>query len=287
MTKTKTKKTDVVDIPIANILFQNDWNVRGNFAPFECVDLARDIRDNGLMFPIIVVPHQCLDPLIKYKCIAGFRRGMAHILNKATTIACTIKEDLTDEQQILINIRENTQRKSLTMLQEAKGVEKLMALGLPEKEIAKKLSETIHWVKVREDILLLPEEVQPLCGDLITSDQIRRLAKMRTNEEIFEAVKKLKEANERGDKKIDLKPVKPVNINKPKRPTDAEINGILELFMSEFDDAGMGIHTICLAWAVGNISLNQLFEGIKEFADSLKMPFTLTARQWIDNLNKI
>jgi len=96
----------VLQIPLDDIMVEN--RARELYGDID--GLATSITRYGLFHPIVVTKLE--DG--KYKLVAGERRYRAHVRLKETTIACTLKEGLTDLEQKEIELEENVKREDFT-----------------------------------------------------------------------------------------------------------------------------------------------------------------------------
>lgn len=112
----------------------------------DVTELADSIRHNGIMQNLTVVPwigeitHK---PTGNYKVVIGNRRLAAAKLVGLERVPCVV-EHMTDKQQISTMIAENMQRKDLTVLEEAEGIQMMLDMGETVGSIAQQtgLSET-------------------------------------------------------------------------------------------------------------------------------------------------
>jgi len=66
-----------VQMPMSDIYVDEDFNCRKRITPIDVVDLAKDIKKNGLLQPVIVSiqsDEQQAENGKSYRLIAGFRR---------------------------------------------------------------------------------------------------------------------------------------------------------------------------------------------------------------------
>ena len=104
-----------VMIPMSDIFCDSSFNCRGAVAMSEVIDLALDIKERGLDFPLHVQDYTLKSPF-KYRIISGHRRFTALKYNKCTHAPCVVRTDLKDEMEAReLNLRENIQRADLTM----------------------------------------------------------------------------------------------------------------------------------------------------------------------------
>jgi ParB/RepB/Spo0J family partition protein len=260
----------ILQIKLSDINADEDWNCRGHIPPSSVVELAKDIVEQGLIQPVTVAPQKEGKP---YKLIAGYRRYLAHTINKTPTIKAIVNEEMADEDKAtLFNLSENLQREDLTIMQEANAVSRLKKLGLNRQIIAAKLSKSPGWVQVRTMLLELPEPIQEAAdAGLIKQAQIRELKTLNDwdPDKAMAAAKKMKEAKLTGRTYKSDKG----SAEEKKRSTTPKPRNRAEVFqmMDHLSESciGMGLWTRCLAWAAGEISDNEIYESFEEHAAGL------------------
>lgn len=264
------------DIPIEEIRIENDFNCRGgDLDIFDCTELAKNIAENGLISPITVTRITPANGK-NYRLIAGFRRVVAHRINKATHIMAVIRDDLKDESEAMVfNLAENLNRRDLNILQEARVVAKLEASGMNRGMIAKKLGMSDGWVQVRSMLVNLPAEAQADAQKgLIKASDIRSLYTVyihNGSEALFEQIRRIKDAHQRGTKPQKLKP-KEIEIKVKKARTKPEIEEVLDWVVSLL---GTSLASRALAWASGNISSGDFLEDMRKACNARNVPFRL------------
>lgn len=132
----------ILDIPIEQI--QVNEQVRKSFDKNNIEKLAEDIKENGLISPVLL---NKLDK-DKYELIVGENRYRAHILLGLKTIQARIQKDLTEQRKVIIQLAENMKRSDLTPLEIADGVGKLKQSGLKLREIANLLGKSEDHIKL-------------------------------------------------------------------------------------------------------------------------------------------
>lgn len=254
----------IQDIPLEIIFSDSEFNVRGSIVPFDVIELAKDIQDNGLINPIQVQPYK--DDGFQYKIVCGHRRHLAYKVNNEKTIPCIVKKGLTEEQAIILNVRENVSRKNLNIMQEAEAIKRLKARKLTLEQISKTLKVSKGWVQIRDMALKLPDEVQrEVAAGFITQEQIKDLSVIRSKDQLFEAVKQIKEAKFRNEKKPILKKnKKPQDVVSKKKRNESEI---FEMIGTIIEACGTCLATRALAWASGEISSIELFRDLHEYCE--------------------
>lgn len=119
-------------------------------------ELAESIRVNGLAQPITV---RWLDERQKYEIIAGERRFRAHkLLGKATVRA--IVRDMTDAEAAAVMLAENTGRKDLDPVDEARAYQARMTrFGWDTRTVAEKAGVSLQRVQNRLKLLTLRDDL--------------------------------------------------------------------------------------------------------------------------------
>jgi len=120
------------------------------------VELAQDIKENGLINPL------CVRAIGggQFEVVAGHRRLAALRMIGALNARCAVL-NLSDEKYEQIKFAENLQRSDLTPMEEALAVSRLMmSTGCSEGEVAKKLHRSGTWVHRRVELMLLPDDLK-------------------------------------------------------------------------------------------------------------------------------
>lgn len=254
----------VRNVPIKLIFSDPDFNCRQEkIVPFDVEDLARDIARNGLTQPIVIQPSTTFKGF-QYRVVVGHRRLQAFKNLKRETIPSIIREDLDEAQARALNLSENIQRKNLNVYQEAKAMEYFLLKGWTREEIAEKLDVSTGWVQIRATVLSLPVEIQrEIAAGYITQPQIKDIYALHDRDKMFEAVRHIKDQKLKNDKRaiVIKKPAKKQKLEK-KAVQNPENLGKLQEFL--IDTLGPSIATRVLAWATGNISMQEILDDIRE-----------------------
>ena len=262
----------VLDILLDRIFSDEQFNCRGYIPPSDVVDLGRDIAENGLQNPIIVQPWSATRGK-DWRIVSGHRRHAAYLFNQSQgkgpdTIPCIIKEGLSETQALILNLGENTNRKQLSIVQEARALERLRRAGLGQTEIAQALKVPRPWVQTRMYVLDFPEDIQDeISSGMIVQSQIHQIHALPP-EQWYEAVRHIKDAKIRAGKKR-------LKVNVPKKakaedyikaePRDSEqINAMLDHVMEHGET---GLHTRALAWAAGNVTTLDFLHDFQQYVE--------------------
>lgn len=153
-----TKTTAQIDLPLI-VPGNNDRTV---FKKSKLQALADNIQANGLIQPISV---RRLPDTELYQIIAGERRFRACKLAKTETISAIVF-DLSDEEASILMMVENTSRKDLDSIDEAKAYQTRMDhFGWSVKDCARHAGVTPTHVSFRLKLLKLRPDLQDLCRD--------------------------------------------------------------------------------------------------------------------------
>lgn len=267
----------VANLQMADILFDEDFNCRGPIAPMDVVDLAKNIQENGLIQPVVVTTlsntRKAEHPDKKYLLIAGYRRFTAFRVNKQTEIPAVVRDDIKNEVNArFFNLSENLQRSQLNIVQEARALKKLEALGVTEEDAGIRLNMSRGWVQVRYMVLRLPEVVQAeIAAGWLTQKQIRdAYTALRESGEkaCYEKVKDIKDNKIKGrkgpKKKRKTKKEKEKELQSKKHRSREEIFELQAHIYDEF--GGNNILTRLLAWAAGEIPSVDVHTSLREYA---------------------
>jgi ParB/RepB/Spo0J family partition protein len=265
----------VSDTLMSDILADDDFNCRGAIAKMDVVDLAKNIKLNGLIQPVVVVPltgHRLTaNPDKKFLLIAGYRRFNAYIVNEQTAIPAVHRSDMGDEADARIfNLSENLERKDLNIMQEARALSKLERLGVSESDCAARLNASRGWVQVRYMVLRLPELVQEeIAAGWLSQKQIRDAYshfKDSGEEACFDAVKQFKDDKLKGRKgtRKKVKKSKKKQLETKKQRDRQEMFDLQQHIYAEF--SGNNICTRLLAWAAGEITDLDIHTALQEHA---------------------
>src|SRR5437660_4143990 len=152
--------SSIQDIAITKIR-ESKTNPRRTFDEAKLAELAANIRQHGVLQPVLVRP----SPDSKggfFELVAGARRYRASKLAQRETIPATVRE-LTDTECLELQLIENLQRADVHELDEARGYAALMQLQ-PDtytvETLAEKIGRSEKYVYARLRLLHLIEEAQ-------------------------------------------------------------------------------------------------------------------------------
>ena len=257
-------------LPMTDIYVDDSFNCRGKIQPLEVIELAQNIRAHGLLHAVHVVPYNNPNFDFSYKLIAGFCRYLAHKVNESETIKCIVEYDVKPDSAdaIVFNLQENLHRRNLSIGQEARTVAALRKYGISEGEMSERLSQSRGWIQIRVIFLKLPEVIQPeVDAGVISQPQMRSLyttLKKEGPNACIQQAKIMREAKLKKDINLEKQLHKPKAEAKRQRKK-AEILALMDHLRETISN---GFHTRVLAWACGNISDQEVYQSVKEYADS-------------------
>src|SRR6201988_1105600 len=148
------------DIPL-NRIQESKTNPRRTFDDAKLAELAANIRQHGVLQPVLVRPLPDSEDGF-FELVAGARRYRASKLAKRETIPATVRE-LTETECLELQLIENLQRADVYELDEARGYAALMQLQ-PDtytvETLAEKVGRSEKYVYARLRLTHLVEEVQ-------------------------------------------------------------------------------------------------------------------------------
>lgn len=272
-----TETYDVQEVELTRIYNDSKFNCRGAILPMDVVDLAKDIENNGLQFPIAVQPACDVDGGLPDGCdfriVAGHRRYTAFRVLKRVTVPVLIKRGYSELKARLVNLSENLKRQELNILQEARAVKRLKDFGMVQESIALTLGVSRSWVQVRFHLLSLPEDIQELAAaGVFNQSQIRQIHSLKEPTRQYEAVRKIKNARLNGEKSVDVGKKPQEDPFKKKRQTKTAVQTMMDHMIKTI---GFGLHTRVLAWANGEINSAELFFDIRQYAQEKGVEYTV------------
>ena len=147
----------LAEIPISQIQ-PNPYQPRKTFNEASIEELARSVREHGIVQPLVVT--RAGD---KYKLIAGERRFRAAQKAGLTTVPGLIREMMQEGDALQIALIENIQREDLNPIEEALAYHQLHDdFQLTQEEISKRVGKERSTVANFLRLLKLPEPVKKL-----------------------------------------------------------------------------------------------------------------------------
>jgi ParB family chromosome partitioning protein len=147
----------LAEIPISQIQ-PNPYQPRKTFNEASIEELARSVREHGIVQPLVVTRSGD-----KYKLIAGERRFRAAQKAGLTTVPALIKEMMQEGDALQIALIENIQREDLNPIEEAMAYHQLHDdFQLTQEEISKRVGKERSTVANFLRLLKLPDPVKKL-----------------------------------------------------------------------------------------------------------------------------
>ncbi len=159
----RNKTSFFIDLPVGSIR-PSPLNPRSSFDDAGLEELARSIRQHGVLQPLLVRPKgggKVTELTDEFELVAGERRWRAAKLAGLETVPCQIVEDIDDTTALQLMLVENLQRQDLDPIEEARGYRDLQErCGLKQKDIADMVRKAQPTIANRLRLLELPEEIQ-------------------------------------------------------------------------------------------------------------------------------
>ena len=210
--------TEILHLPIDRIA-PNPYQPRRTFDRTQMDDLARSIREYGVMQPITV---RVINGR-KHELVAGERRLRAAKLAGLKTIPAIIIS-ISDRDSAILALIENLQRQNLNFIEEAEGFVNLMNdYNFTQEQLAKRLGKNQSTIANKLRILRLPAAVQQaLLDNGLTERHARALLKLESEDAQMQAVQHIIEEGltvQRTEALVEamLKP-QPAAPEKPEKP---------------------------------------------------------------------
>jgi ParB family chromosome partitioning protein len=143
-----------------DLLHPGRYQPRGRFAPDELEALAQSVRENGILQPILVRPHDKLGG--HFEIVAGERRWRAAQLAQLHEVPIILRT-LDDRSTLEIALIENVQREDLTPLEEAEGYARLMSeFDYTQETLADRIGKSRSAIANLLRLRGLPEQVRAM-----------------------------------------------------------------------------------------------------------------------------
>ena len=223
-------------------------NPRKHFADSELEDLARSIRDKGLLQPIVVRPLTGGE----YEIVAGERRWRAAQRAGIHDVPVLIRE-LSDGEALEVALIENIQRSDLNPLEEARAYGLLMEqFSYTQQQLADSIGKSRSHIANTIRLMNLPDSVRKeIEAGNLTAGHARALVATDSPAELADKIIKLglsvREAEGLAREAAAPKPAKP----KPEKDADTRA---LEKLVSE--SVGLRVEITHKAGAGGMMSIS-------------------------------
>lgn len=165
-------------------LKESPSNPRKAFDDVELQELADSIKEVGILQPLVVMPKGK-----DYEIVCGHRRFRAAKLAGIEIVPAMLREDLTHEQALELQITENLQRKDVHPLDEAIAFKRLQEeRKFSIEEVANRVGKSERFVTQRMKLNDLIDEIQkPFYVNKLTLTDAFKLARLteRDQKEFF------------------------------------------------------------------------------------------------------
>lgn len=132
------------------------YQPREEFKPEKLKELMDSIKQKGIVEPIIVARAEK-----GYQLICGERRLRASKMLGLNRIPAIVKENVTDQEILQISLIENIQREDLNVIEQAKGLKRLIdEFNLSQQEAARIIGKDRSSVNHLLRLLTLPLDIQ-------------------------------------------------------------------------------------------------------------------------------
>jgi ParB/RepB/Spo0J family partition protein len=164
------KRVDMFKVPSSKLRIKEGFNIRTDMGDIK--ELAESIKVNGVLVPLRGYKSKEGDEEV-YIITNGHRRYTACQLLLQESIEVLVpfvleSKGYTDEQRLIDTFLMND-GKSLTPLEQAEGVRRLLAYGYSEKEIAGKLAKSEGYIRKLNSLNSAPKALKNLIEDGVIS----------------------------------------------------------------------------------------------------------------------
>jgi ParB family chromosome partitioning protein len=175
------------EVPI-ELLRRNPDQPRREFSEADLEELARSIREKGVLQPLLVRPAPGAPG--EYQIVAGERRWRAAQQAGLRVLPVMVRADLDDLDVLEIGIIENVQRQDLKPLEEAQAYRALMErFGRTQDDVARTVGKSRSHVANSLRLLTLPEGVLAALNDgRLTPGHARAIANAPDPERLARAI---------------------------------------------------------------------------------------------------
>jgi len=172
-------------VPI-EMLHPNPHNPRKIFPEADLDDLARSIRDKGLLQPLVVRPH---GDGHNFEIVAGERRWRAAQRAGVHDLPVLIRE-LTDGETLEIALVENIQRSDLNPIEEARGYGQLInQFGYTQQQLAEAVGKSRSHIANTLRLLNLPQAARAKVEEgVISAGHARALIATENADDLAEKI---------------------------------------------------------------------------------------------------
>ena len=237
METNKTTKSDIYRIDPRNIFVKENFNSRVDFGDLE--ELASQIKEQGVLNPITVIPFTDDEGKEKYRLVDGERRYRATMLLiecgfDIPRIPALFQPKATTEEEMLIQQLTRNEGKGFNEYELGIAYNKFRKLGYTNAEIAQKLGVKRWKIDCFLAHLDRDEKVQELLKyGRISGADVRRIYQASKNEQaaVKQIMKLAEKAEDKGEQKLTLKDLELDADYNIQKDTSAVKKGLSTLFM--------------------------------------------------------
>jgi len=172
------EKTEQIRELKIELIRPNPYQPRKFFDSFQLAELAKSIKEFGVIQPVIVRRKENY-----YELIAGERRIRASLSLGKKTVPAIIKA-LSDQEVAEIALIENLQREGLNFFEEAEGYQRLLSqFNLTQNQVAQRVGKSQSTIANKLRLLKLSPTVRDnLDLEVITERHVRALLRLPSTE---------------------------------------------------------------------------------------------------------
>ena len=223
-------KNSVVELDIARV--EPDRNQpRKTFDEDELEELADSIKEKGILIPLLVRSQEDY-----YQIIAGERRWRAARKAGLKKVPVIIRNDMTDQEVVEVQLIENIQRADLNAIDEALAYKRLIEdFGLKQDEVADRVSKSRTTITNSLRLLKLDQRVQKmLVEDIISPGHARALIPIEDPEKQYEYAQKA--LDEKWSVRDAEKEVKKLLSSSPSKKTKTKLSDSLSAVYADVEN---------------------------------------------------
>ena len=223
-------KNSVMELDIARV--EPDRNQpRKTFDEDELEELADSIKEKGILIPLLVRPQEDY-----YQIIAGERRWRAARKAGLKKVPVIIRDDMTDQEVVEVQLIENIQRADLNAIDEALAYKRLIEeFGMTQDQVADRVSKSRTTITNSLRLLKLDERVQKmLVEDIISPGHARALIPIEDPEKQYEYAQKA--LDEKWSVRDAEKEVKKLLSNSPSKKGKTKLSDSLSAVYADVEN---------------------------------------------------
>lgn len=153
-------RSTIRQVPV-DLIRPGAFQARRYFDPGALQELAGSIRESGVVSPVVLRSRAQ-----GYELLAGERRWRAAQLAGLHEIPAIVRDDLSDDEALVVGLIENLQRESLTPIETAAGLRQLGELfRLTHEQMGERIGKSREYVTNYLRLLNLIEPVQALVNE--------------------------------------------------------------------------------------------------------------------------